>query len=492
MSQSQLKPEIETLREVLASLQALLEPSEEFRALRQLDDRERGGSPLQSIDGVLFRGRLVRRLEESNCVWRAYVRIEAAIAHLEGSDKLEPSLVGGRDTVSKTPAGPIVAPALRPAGAAATVASGPMPPPASTHGTIASSTVVDAAKLNGQTSPPAACVAPQHASANRATAGWQTSDAPHAGREAQVPIAPAIPVVPSRMATPSPTGEENRTVLDRIRLVPNAAGKAGAATDAAGAVRDAIGSGRLTDPLPPAIDDATSAKPAMLSDERSGREASMEITARLAAPVEARAHGVAGQSPSSGFAGSGPGSTTRAATSQQSSAPANPMRLDELESELARLIQHNGAARFPGWVTGAAESEGPEPQFTSLEPDIGDNFGPDADVEEAEVTIIRLAEPGRDGAIKPSLPAATPTAKPKPAAEPSPSAAPRQAGPSTRRSELSAETAVAGNNDHAIAADGDTDAPSADVEEADVEIIVPSRGASKSGDPGATSRRKPD
>ena len=62
---------------------------EEWRALRQLDERERNGNPLEGIDGVLFRGRLVQKLTETSRDWRAYVRIEEAIGQLRGPARLE-------------------------------------------------------------------------------------------------------------------------------------------------------------------------------------------------------------------------------------------------------------------------------------------------------------------------------------------------------------------------------------------------------------------
>ena len=54
--------ELALLRRVLVEIESRLEPVEEWRALRQLDDRERNGNPLDGIDGVLFRGRLVQKL----------------------------------------------------------------------------------------------------------------------------------------------------------------------------------------------------------------------------------------------------------------------------------------------------------------------------------------------------------------------------------------------------------------------------------------------
>ena len=84
---------IDLLRQILSELNRELETSEEWRALRQLDEREKNGSPLEGIDGVLFRGRLVRRLAESSRTWRAVVHIEEAIVDLEGPERLEVGMV---------------------------------------------------------------------------------------------------------------------------------------------------------------------------------------------------------------------------------------------------------------------------------------------------------------------------------------------------------------------------------------------------------------
>lgn len=89
---SHIETEIATLRRVQARLIAELEPLEEWRALRELDEREKAGAPHEPVDGVLIRGRLVKQLAARSRAWRAYVMVEAAVAELAGSEETEPAL----------------------------------------------------------------------------------------------------------------------------------------------------------------------------------------------------------------------------------------------------------------------------------------------------------------------------------------------------------------------------------------------------------------
>ena len=99
---------IDLLRQVLSELGRELEALEEWRALRQLDEREKNGRPLEGIDGVLFRGRLVQGLAQSSRAWRAFVRIEAAIVDLEGPERLEAGILPASAELS------VALPAARP------------------------------------------------------------------------------------------------------------------------------------------------------------------------------------------------------------------------------------------------------------------------------------------------------------------------------------------------------------------------------------------
>ncbi len=98
--QNRVHHEIAALRMVLGSLELTLERVEAWRALRQLDERESSGQPLQSVDGVLFRGRLLRQLESESRAWRAYRRIEEAIEQLLGGEAAP--VVAEEGTVART------------------------------------------------------------------------------------------------------------------------------------------------------------------------------------------------------------------------------------------------------------------------------------------------------------------------------------------------------------------------------------------------------
>lgn len=106
--------EITALRGVLAIFEKELGQVEAWRALRQLDERERSGQPLQSVDGVLFRGRLLRDLEGNCRVWRAYQHIEEAIEQLLGPEVVPVEHDGGPiaragSTVAAAPDGTVQA-----------------------------------------------------------------------------------------------------------------------------------------------------------------------------------------------------------------------------------------------------------------------------------------------------------------------------------------------------------------------------------------------
>ena len=79
-----MRSELETLEGVRRALTLQLEPHEAWRALRQLDERERLGHALSTIDGGQLRSRLSSQLDQIGPAWRALPAIEEAIRLLSG------------------------------------------------------------------------------------------------------------------------------------------------------------------------------------------------------------------------------------------------------------------------------------------------------------------------------------------------------------------------------------------------------------------------
>jgi hypothetical protein len=83
---------IEALQAALDALARDLEAMDEWRALRQLDERERAGDPLGAMDGIVLRGRLVGMLERTSPIWRARVKIERVMAELRDGESVADAL----------------------------------------------------------------------------------------------------------------------------------------------------------------------------------------------------------------------------------------------------------------------------------------------------------------------------------------------------------------------------------------------------------------
>lgn len=446
--------EISTLRAILAELKAELEASEEYRALQQLDERERIGDPLETLDGVTFRGRLVRKLEESNRIWRAHARVEEAIAHLEGEDQLEPSLIPS----AAEPPEPIGRPLARPnTPKSPAVPAGQSPATPARNRAAGEHAGIAALPLSSLPTRQPATEPASREQPSFTTAPTGSSALPHTippppqnftSRESRVEITPN-PARPETkpLAVQSPAADSpQRTVLDRIRLVSTIATTPAAEPADAAKPRDTPWGAATAGALPPAIDpvavpDAPGAKqqaPGAASDDSAvpAKRLTDAILAPPAVNAPAREQLAAGLSQ----------------TEQQEQA-----RLDTLELELARLIEFDTkVAQFPGARIEPVDRSS-TPYVASIEPDVRDDLGPDADVDEAEVTIIKFPEPHGAGleATESTVvrPGPTPLRPPpRPLARPASLPAKKLEGENT-----------------ATATD------QLDVEEADVEIVVPPR-----------------
>ena len=473
--------EIALLRSVLSDLETRLEALEEWRALRQLDERERNGNPLQGIDGVSFRGRLVQGLAQTSRDWRAYVRIEEAIGHLQGPARpgqgiLKEIAAFESPQVRLPPSEQPATPGLAAPGA---------PPVPQMTGNAPETELPDAQRLRVKVRagsllvalpsiPVRAILAParQGHGADEPPAVATLSPRPTVQREQNLAAGePLDTVLPGQTVADL---RSPRSVLQRIRLVSKGGdgAKAGdvptsvepaapapahltASTSEAAAVPAILG-------LPPALPTAESLRP-----ERPGFSANSGWLER-AVPVTAAAPGISeARSPGFDAAFDRPDAPLPVADNA-----AQEQRLEALETELGQLIDQS--ASWPHPLDARRNPPGSHVvnrQFTAaLEPDTTIEL----DVEEAEVTIVKLA------------------ATEMPESAPRPSLTPASFTPPARPQALSAQalsatahptkSAPALSPDLQSTTDGDDDSPNdgyagyhLELEEASVEIIVPDR-----------------
>ena len=412
--------ELDVLQDVLATLGQRLELIEEWRALRQLDERERNGNPLEGIDGVVFRGRLVQRLAQSSRDWRAYVRIEEAIGHLHGFERLETGILKEPPHFEM---GYSVAGAERASGLDASVGSIPQAVSAGIEtveaspvaGNRSGSLDADAKQPRAPILPPAPIWPPETArpevaeplTENDAQEGQRLRYKVRAGSlplpnypptpirsilsvavpvqiDALPPAAPAfsaiapgdVPPVASlrprppfsqveRIGASASDGSANdpgspRSVLQRIRVVKRPPQPHSQPQSLAPAVPDALA------PLPSSV-------------------AIMPVLGNIPTSFAPHKHSAAAATPSASTAAVSDASDVTAATGSDK-------RFDDLEAELGQLIDRSAswphpldairATSEPGArsVTERADSAGLEPD-TAIE----------LEVDEAEVTIVRIA-----------------------------------------------------------------------------------------------------
>ncbi len=429
------KGEIEALRQALTALRLQLEPKEEFRALRQLDEREREGRPLESLDGVLFRGRLVRRLEDSSKVWRAYVMIEAAIDQLEGSDVREPGLIA---ITAPEPFAPIGPPAKAPPSASPTADASTLSVPSD----IQDKRVRVKVRAASQSMSPPPASTDDHA------------QPAHANSARQLPPKPA-----EREAS------GQRSVLDRIRLVSTIG--TGAATS--GARHESLngpighdGGGdiwekRPSDGLPPAIDPVARSPVPLEQPEPPGPVATWQATpsSRWQSKPDAQSPQITPSTPKP----LPPDAAMPAPPHSPTQPNSERERLDAVEAELARLIDDDVDIRHYG---AAGPDRGRDAAgVRSLEPDVFDST--ELEFEEAEVTIVRLDD---DAAIRKSeAPEFTPPIEVVAA-----SSRRLTVAPASRLNQKQQKQP----HDKQLEIDDDA-GHYADVEEAAVEIVIPAR-----------------
>lgn len=461
-----LSDRIAQLRQILPELRARLEAAEEYRALRQLDERESKHNPLEAVDGVLLRGRLARRLEETNRYWRALVRIEAAIADLEGEDRDEALVPVGHSGTAAEPIGPqeMRRDAEQEAGADPEITRTPPPKPSGSTSAVTASVAPEAADFGAQVAPrtPAASQAssgrisgPMPAAATRTASSGASARRPDA-RGASVSVTSPVPTSLNLIAGDS--SERHRTILDRIRPISSLAGPMGGGEAAAAPNRDVIWGRETPAPLPPAID----APPGSATSDAKLNE-DMEPLAALRIGAVARSRAASAIAETGDKHAPTDSVAVQPPVAARSRAAADPNRLDTLERELTRLIKDDGSTVGSPDAQGSefGASHAPPERMASLESDVRDDLEPGPDVEEAEVTIVKLAEPAAESA---SLAGAERQAR----VEIRP--APRLAGRAARA--LRAESPVGANDEDADVADDGLA-----IEEAVVEIIVPRRSA---------------
>ncbi len=305
-----LSDHIDLLRKIVPELRGKLEAAEEYRALRQLDERESKNDPLEAIDGVLLRGRLAQHLERTNRYWRALVRIEAAIAELEGDGPDEPrSLIADRQS-----------------------AAAPIGPPEQRR-----NKAPDACDL---TSEPLRSAEPIVSARRHARTA-----------------SPASSVPTSLSLVAGDRSDRHRTIVNRIRPGSGLTAQTRGSEAETASSGDVAWAGQTPALLPPAIE-SMSAPAGGANDQRASI-------------------------------------ATKAGEVADAPRGANPNRLDTLERELARLIANDGTAvELPdSQANEFSPSQGPAERNASSELDVGGELGPDSEVEEAEVTIVKLQEP---------------------------------------------------------------------------------------------------
>ena len=433
-ARSETAAELPLLRRAHAEIEARLEAVEEWRALRQLDERERNGNPLEGIDGVLFRGRLVQKLTETSRDWRAYVRIEEAIGQLRGPARLEAGIL--KETARFEVAKPVAA---APVTGAIPKAS---PPPATIEFRRAKGTELTADM------PPAATAAtaetpddtPEAADQQRvrikvragSSAVSPASATPMPAKAvivAPIPPARSTEVPPVAALTPRPLPIEPRStelcptadprsprsVLQRIRVVSKVRSPEASARSGEG------NAGLLGAPSAPLIEPAmtqppqvTPKVPPLLIPASGSGIGHGPAAMPFADTATGDANGTTGPAASIAECGS---TTTRATEAATES------RLDDLEAELEILIDRS--ASWPHPLDAHRDRDSDDRSERALERRPPAMLEPDApvdlDVDEAEVTIIRHNEP-----VEPGSPVAArapePAAKRLKAAMPDPGA----------------------------------------------------------------------
>ncbi len=374
--------ELALLRRALAEIEPRLERLEEWRALRQLNERERNGNPLEGIDGVLFRGRLVQKLAESSRDWRAYVRIEEAIGQLLGPVRLEPGIL--KNSARFEMAEPAAAAPTTPAPA------NPVALPESTPVTLsAAKEALDPQRLRFKVRAGSATVSPPEPTPALTPASTPVEVILGSASARPVDVAPVaslsprapLPAEPGMAAQPAPADPQSpRSVLQRIRLVSKVrAPEDGARGSDGGPAFLGVPTGppvaTVAPPTPPA------AQPLVM----------------LSTAVE-----------------TGPGSAVvpPGAQPEADNAATKEHRLDALEAELELLIDRS--AHWPHPLDAHRERAASPLQQTSAAARMPAMLEPDApvdlDVDEAEVTIIR-----RDDAFE-VVPESEPAAARVPAA----------------------------------------------------------------------------
>ncbi len=501
---------VDTLRAVLAMLGQHLEPFEQWRALRQLDERERNGNPLEGIDGVLFRGRLVQGLAQSSRDWRAYARIEEAIGHLQGPERLETGILKDPSVFAVEPSVAVPERAAKVDATAGNVS----------HAAVAEFTVVapngpgtldEAASRragSGMQAAPNSSEATGPAVDNDALDGQRqrykvragSSPLPHSPLTPIRSIFAALPPLVNGSTAPAVSGHQAVTPNDmpppdgprkdvpltnvpptnlpavaslrpRPRPLPSqaeatvAAASAAAATDGA-SPRSVLQRIRVVtrtpqpQSLPPAVPEALPSLPSS------------------AAVLPAWANIQGSIVPKNNVAGvAAPGVAENAA------AAGSDKRLDDLEAELGHLIDRSASWPHPLDVARAgnessAPSAGERVDSAGLEPDTASDLELEIEVDEAEVTIVRIAaveragierqqahQPGHQASHHRSTSDATPDFR----------------APQVTNGEVASEAAP--RDDYA--------GQLLDLEEASVEIIVPEPKGPQSGAP-ATWDPMPD
>ena len=451
MAEESVAGEIALLRSALSGLEAHLETLEAWRALRQLDERERNGNPLQGIDGVSFRGRLVQGLAQSSREWRAYVRIEEAIGHLQGPAR------PGQGILKETPAFEL--PPQQAAGPELAAPNGPAP--AQPLGAIPEAEPPDAQRLRVKVRAGSLPVVlpPIPIGAILSPPGpWGDGN----------DVLPAIAALSPRPREPAPTPGEPRpavapldagadlrsprSVLQRIRLVSK---DGDAARSRAPASNAAMPIGTAGDRLP-----TTPAElPGMVFADLKPATLQPAQTA------------------------TGRGSDHPESLSAAAVDAAREQRLDALETELGQLIDKSASWPHPlDARRGPLGSPGNNRATTALEPDTAIEL----DVDEAEVTIVRLAAPE----AAPAAPAAAPWQPRRPASVVRPPDPPANGAQSDGPQSYEPRSTSPETDDRL---DGEQlAAHHLDLEEASVEIIFPDRPAPvEAGDGMAGTRRDP-
>ena len=453
--------EIDGLRRALSLLEARLETFEQWRALRQLDEREKNGQPLEGIDGVLFRGRLVQSLAQSSRDWRAYVRIEEAIGHLRGPMRIEQGILketAGFSVQSQAmgvvkPTLPGTAASQQPAPAPSALQSGKTAEPDAASGN-ATAASADPQRLRVKIRAGSLQVPLPPATSIHAILGPPSAPprlAPPAGPTALPPVAALRPrpllrrdeaegLTAARPGTDLPDSRSPRSVLQRIRVVSKTATPS---------IRPEIGAN------PSGIDIPDATAPPLTESV----PLQVSAGAALVQPMkEARTL------PGEPAAVVPPAPGNPAAQARDASAGAEPeqRRLDALEAQLERLIDKSASWPHPlDAARGASHTATPR----ALEPDTGGEL----DVDEAEVTIVRLAEPEAVFQVLPET---------------------REDRASHRSPRVQAEAAELANSEISGDTDRDLDKDDytghrLDLEEASVEIIVSHPAASDARDESA-------